>query len=334
MPFKLTFLPALVSLFTISPALEAWAYQIGARETSFVGTNSTTAPRVQWTRDRFEANGSAEIRVESDGGMGIMSGFVSLYRPRGNQSSFTSGAHPFVASIDERIEPITPVPPGGIVRLTMSAHYTGEASRTPPSPNGNPGSAFVAFNFRLGAFDSGTMLGISRLNDAHVWSTSTNRDMAAVQSEFNVSGGKITSLRLALRRGNSTQPHYYFFSSINGEARVGTDAGSAVSIGRMQVFFMLEASTNNGVTYTPVPWKSNHTNFLNRVPPRLTLDRTANSRLWVTGLPLSRHLLQVAPSPLGPWNDFGTEFILPDLEPLEITDIATDPIRFYRTISP
>jgi hypothetical protein len=193
----------------------------------------------------------------------------------------------------------------------------------------------VAFHFRLGAFDSATMIGSSRLNDAQVWSTTANRDMAAVQSEFTVAGGKITRLRLALRRGNSTQRHYYFFSSINGEARTGTDGGAAArAIGRMQIIFMLEASTDNGVTYTPVRWKSANTNFLNRFPPQLTFDRTPNIRLWVTGLPFSRHQLQVASSPLGPWSDFGAEFVLPNLEPLEITDLGTDPIRFYRTISP
>src|SRR3954462_12209438 len=58
---------------------EAKAYQLRAIESSFLGTNSTSAPEIQWLRYR-EGNGSASISVATSGTKGEVGGTLSLQR--------------------------------------------------------------------------------------------------------------------------------------------------------------------------------------------------------------------------------------------------------------
>ena len=312
---------------------EAKAYQLQAFETSFLGTNSTSAPEVRWSRYRL-GNGSASISILSSGLAGKVNGSLLLQRASAGTPSVGSDIYYFTAAIEEYVKPVNPTPEGAIVRLTMTVGCSANAFRTPP-PSGNSGNAFINLDTRLGV-SSARMIGTSHLDFLNNWSATTNFDSAAVESSFVVENGLIKRLRYAHRRGNTVDPSYYFAVQVNGQANAGTfNSAQAIARATALVNFMMEVSTNNGVSYTVVPWSSLNTNFLKGIPPQLSLNQlNLTNYVGVVGLPLSQHQLQVAPSPIGPWTNFGSTFVLPNLEPFVITDSEPNATRFYQTIKP
>lgn len=180
---------------------EAHAYNLLATENSFQGTNSTTAPFVEWSRHR-EGNGSASISIVTSGLEGKVNGSLSLQRANAGPASVGSEPYRFNAVIEENVKPLTATPEGSIVRLTMTVECSGHAFRTPP-PTGNSGNAFVNLDVRLGV-SGPRMVGGSHLDLLGNWEATTNIDSGAVESSYVLSGGLIKSLRYAYRRGNGS----------------------------------------------------------------------------------------------------------------------------------
>jgi hypothetical protein len=180
------------------------------------------------------------------------------------------------------------------------------------------------------------MIGTSRKDFINDWDSTANIDSAAVESNFELEGGLITGLTYAARRGSGAEPPYYFSVNVSGEANAGTfDKAQAIAQASAHVHFMMEVSTNNGFSYIVVPWSSVNTNFLKAVPSQLSLSHANwTNHVGVVGMPFVQHQLQVAPSPLGPWTNFGSTFVVPNLQPFMITDPEPNPMRFYQVIDP
>jgi hypothetical protein len=313
--------------------LPTHAYRITARETSLVGTNSTTAPVVTWSRTLINSSGVSSAVVHTSGAGGRLSGLIQMER-------FAAGPSPvdvtrtFGSYIEENIVPETQVPLGSIFILTMTVGASGEGF-VMPGP-GSAGTSRLDLDVRLGTFSEPLIIGGSTKFAGGTWNSTMNTNSGIRRGEFQTRDGHISRAELEVVRPTSSSYSLYFAAQLSGEARPRTFVGAkAHVVGHMQVQFRLQVSTNNGASFVTIPWRSGNSNFLSAVSPTLSIERGVGENLIsATGQPLSTNQLQFALSPLGPWNNLGAPFVFQDFEPVVIRDAMSDPVRFYRTVWP